>query len=239
VILKWVRTWPKTIPPNRSYIVDDCQKVEVEKYDSSPLADVQADGIFLLEWDMAISPEDAEYFESICRKSQKEIKVAPYYLYSTHDSHWCHWNCDNLGVLFDPRNLREDGFPRDLPLRYVKNLEPDCDGFGFGCVYFPMRLLQDYVEAGVGKLTDLNFSIWNLRRGTNPIEIVWDVRPAHLHFSWSRRPFHLVSQSAMEDDLSSGQKAMQDDAQIPILAQTAEILPLRERESALPDWQPS
>lgn len=193
-----MRSWPQTIPQDRSYVVDDLERVVIDKHDHRPLCDLDLDGVFLLEWDLAISPEAALFFEHCCLAQPRRVRVGAYRLYGHRgDSWWAHW---------------QGGGTHDL--RFVDFPDPVCDGFGFGCIYLPMQLLRRWREERDEPLTDLNFSLWHIAAGCGWVPIEWAVRPVHLHWSWQARPYRPDLQKAMIDDARVGDDpAVLDDAQ--------------------------
>lgn len=194
--IEWVRTWPKTIQEGRvGYVVDDLRHVVIDNYDASPLCELELDGVLLLEWDMALSPEASYHFERKCREHPERVRVAPYRGYGLSiGGHWLPWH--GTGI--------ED-------VAYVETGAPTCDGFGFGCTYLPMAMLRRWRDECEGPLDDLKFSTWHIAAGLGPVPIEWSVRPAHLHFSWSRHPYRTLDHVAMVDDASHGERAMVDD----------------------------
>ena len=63
--MKWVRAWPDPLPEGRNYVVDQLPRVPVNHYDYSALATVNDEPICLLDWDMAMAPENMAAFAAV------------------------------------------------------------------------------------------------------------------------------------------------------------------------------
>lgn len=165
--MRIVRSWPAQIPENRSYVVDDLERIKLEDYDLSPMAAID-DDIVLIEWDLAVSQEDLRQFVEQCRADRDRVRVAPYRLYVTTMSH------DPLkDVVWAHR--RDDG-------SHVDEGEPTCAYFGFGLTYFPRPVVEEFRRDWIGHFSDGAFSGWHRNHVTAEVPISWDVRPIHLHY---------------------------------------------------------
>lgn len=205
----WLRSWvPYEVPKDRCVVLDDLDRIAIDQHDYRPLCDVDLDGVFLVEWDLAVAPEEANWFERQALETPDRVRVAPYRCYDAWSSWWIHWHGTS-----------------ELDLRFVDYGEPFCDGFGFGLTYLPMPLLRAWRKdrGHLEKLTDLTFSTWHVANGLGKVPIDWAVRPVHVHWSWKARPHQLVQRHAMENDARVGDRpAVIDDA--PVLSRH-EVLP--------------
>lgn len=161
-----VRSFPtEPLPPRRAYVQDTLPRVLTPlglDYGRS-LADLDADGVVLLEWDIAVDGYELQAFTKRALRTPDLVSVAPFKIGIEPNRHWAMWN-----HRFQPV---EDG---DLW----------CYAFGFGCTYLPMAAIRGFLDARLpgadGQFTDGNFSRW-WNRGA---AIDWSVRPVHLHGGW-------------------------------------------------------
>lgn len=181
--MKWIRSFPQTIPAGRAYVVDDLPRLLLTDYDYTPLGALD-DDICLIEWDMAISREMREDFALYARGAGEKPLVAPYRLYEAREQ-----------PVYAHRLLSASGEES-----WVAN-ERDCyaDYIGLGLVYLPRTLIRGFLaapapargrspflpsEAGYNDLrfTDQTLSIWLRHTQGRRTRIAWDVRPIHLHY---------------------------------------------------------
>lgn len=165
--MRWVRTWPTKIPNDRSYVVDQLPRIEMDSYNYVPVLE-QLDGdTVVVEWDVVVSQEDIGLFTLLCQLEPNRVRVAPYRLYpvSTNlpDAVWAHRRFGRL-----PQWIREG--------------EPYCDQFGFGLVYLPHSIVAKYLATSPEVTGDSIFSQWHHDAGLGPVPVSWDVRPVHLHY---------------------------------------------------------
>lgn len=120
-------------------------------------------GICLLEWDVALDLHDREVFVQEALNEPNKILVAPY---------WKSYG----GAL----RLIHRQYPSMEP---VEMEAPTTDLFGFGCVYLPNQMVQEFLAQKAYRnsgFTDTTFSIWH-RRHYGPARLTWGVHPQHLH----------------------------------------------------------
>lgn len=163
----WVRAWPDHPPPGRNFVIDKMQRVPVDGYDYSRLAEVNDEGVCLLDWDIAMSPEDMMAFEYRASTDPSLVRVAPYQL----------WHM--------PRRYGEWAV-------YGENWKPlgqgewwSCIYFGFGVTYLPPGIVSECLATRENKgeaLTDCEFSTWYKQWRNVPVPVEWDLRPIHLHY---------------------------------------------------------
>ena len=182
--MRWIRSFPDVLLPNRAYVVDDLPRLITSNYDYTPLGPID-DDVCLIEWDIALEPAQVVTFEYGIRKYQyNRPVVAAHRLYHVADQPvWAHRTVD-------PRNGLE---------RWIEEGEPFCDYFAFGLIYLPREIVRAFLEApapargtspwiGNGvyldeRFTDQTFSVWYRHHyiHTRPVPVLWDVRPVHLH----------------------------------------------------------
>jgi hypothetical protein len=182
--MRLLRSWPAVLNRSldRPHIIDHIEKFPIMDYDYHGLADMD-DDILLLEWDIAISWEDLQEFMARANHTPDIVRVAPYRLYEGRRVPvWAHrvvWSTTDLYVT-----------PEE---------DTTCDLFGFGCIYLPKRLLQDFHDTNVkercrdpryhgsdyndGRLTDQTFSTWHhWYTRQPPVPIDWSIKPIHLNW---------------------------------------------------------
>jgi hypothetical protein len=173
--VKFLRSWPSTIPSNRSYVVDDIPKLVIENHSYRALGGVDED-VVLLEWDIAVSKEDLLTFAGHARSNPHRVIVAPYRIYYEHllsAPIWAHrsWNGDGVGTI-SPNGAKP-----------VATGTPNCNLFGLGMVYLPRPLVRQFIDERYSNhFGDVEFSMWHYQRATKDVPIMWDVRPVHLNY---------------------------------------------------------
>lgn len=171
--MKVVRSWPEVIPPNRCYVVDTLPKLVMKDYDYRLLGDLD-DDVVLIEWDMAVHPEEFDTFLDIARSNPQDVVVAPYKVYT-------------------PTSRAEDlpGGPKWVMRRYNDNEQsarwctPEdthCHLFALGLTYLPKEIVRAFLDAWPGHFNDTAFSGWHYKNVKQEVPIAWDVRPVHLHY---------------------------------------------------------
>ena len=192
----WVRSWPakQDMPrlKDRARVKDALPKIRCVDFDLGPglrrfYDQVGHADLIVIEWDLAVSPEDKATFEAWldatnCLKWQR-VGVAPYRLYTANpgtpysEAPWVHRRLPerpDMQIDVGGTPVMIDSMPR-----WVTEGEPTCDWFGFGLIYLPFPVVRDYLKDG-GPMRDTPFSQWYSERyGTTPI--CWDCRPVHLH----------------------------------------------------------
>lgn len=188
--MRWIRSWPRVIPPGRAYVVDDMERLVLDDYDYTPLGQAN-ESVCLLEWDMAISREDRVRFEEHAAENPGSVLVAPYRLYHVApEPVWAH------------RLVDEEG--RESWIHGPRQSVPDwqdeaCDYFGFGLIYFPAELVRAFLAAPApergrspyllpqqaytdSRFHDQTFSIWHRHTLGRTVTVDWSVQPIHLHY---------------------------------------------------------
>lgn len=180
--MRWVRSFPASIPAGRAYVVDALERVTLTDFDYAPLAALD-DDLILIEWDMALSREDMARFQCAAERKSEQVTVAPYLLYTVAQN-----------PVFAHRCIGPSGRER-----WVNDLDWFCDYFGFGLIYFPRSVVRAFLdapapargrspflapEAGYSdtRFTDQTFSVWHRHQLGRRTLIQWDVRPVHLHY---------------------------------------------------------
>ena len=174
--MRLIRSWPVSIPEGRSYVVDDIERVVIDKHDYKPLSAID-DDLLLLEWDIAVGQEDLRHFAEHAAEDPTRVLVAPYRIYA--DAYnlsadiWAHrrWNGDGVGTV-SPNGA--------VP---VQTGDPTCNLFGLGMVYLPRRLHRQFAAvAWAAHFGDTSFSIWHYEHAAREVPICWDARPVHLNY---------------------------------------------------------
>lgn len=173
--MKLLRSWPRHVPEGRSYVVDGIERLILDRYDYTPLGDVD-DDVLLIEWDIAVGEQDLVAMAEAAAERPAEVVVAPYRLYAgNHTS----------------RSLRETVWAHRLwpDYRHVQTGDPHCNIFGFGLTYLPRKLVRGYLDARTAApdgrtwgFSDGSFSGWHYRCVKPDVPIVWDVQPVHLNY---------------------------------------------------------
>lgn len=166
--MKWIRTFPAEIPPGRSYVVDGLQRVLMDGYNYVPVFEQLDDDTVIVEWDLALSPDDMAKFTWHCMTQPNRAHVAPYRLYPRSTA------------LPDPVWAHRQAIPAGGG--WVSDGDPVCQLFGFGLVYLPLGLVRSYLATRPDVTGDSEFSRWHHEHGHGPVPIHWDVRPVHLHY---------------------------------------------------------
>lgn len=190
--IRWLRSWPREIPAGRPHVIDDTPRLVIADYDYRPLLQLAADDpdsdFCLLEWDMALDPDDRIAFERTARQYAGWPLVAPYRLRLPGQEHavWAHRLC--IGPADDGSQLRPIGMA-----------ERFCHYPALGLIYLPNDVLRQYAQAigscpapyllqypdadlSCDRFTDHNFAVWLHHYSRRPpTRVAWSVRPAHLH----------------------------------------------------------
>ena len=187
--LRWLRSWPREIPAGRPHVIDDTPRLMIDDYDYRPLLQLAAQDdadYCVIEWDVAVDPDDRREFERIARQDRSWTLVAPYRLRLPDRPHsvWSHRLC------LDP-----DG----RQLRHIGMAEQFCHYPAMGLIYLPGEVLRQYAQAigscpapyllqypdadlSCDRFTDHNFAVWLHHYSRRPpTRVAWSVRPAHLH----------------------------------------------------------
>jgi hypothetical protein len=170
--VRLIRSWPQQIPPHRSYVQDDLERLVMTDHDYRVLAGLD-DDLVLLEWDIAVGQEELRAFIARVRADPTAVLVAPYRLYEAHSGRpskpaWAH-----------RRFVRGDMFTE-----FISPGDEFCHLFGFGMVYLPRDLVRRYLADNADEqFNDVRFSSWHYRHSDRPnVPIMWDARPVHVHY---------------------------------------------------------
>lgn len=176
--MKLIRSFPASVPPGRSYVVDDAQKFFNADYDYRGLASI-GDDVIQLDWDTAVSREDLIRFADQARKHPDRVLVAPVLVYP--DS--------RKGLTQPVWNLRRYADDSEQATRHVITYRDEtCHLFGFGMVYLPHKLLEAFEREWLGKFDDTGFAGWHYRNVEREVPIAWQIQPVHLHYRISEVP---------------------------------------------------
>jgi hypothetical protein len=174
--MRLVRSWPARIPPGRSHVVDDMDRLVIDNCDYTPLAELDEDCL-LIEWDIAVDREGLRSFAERARAAPDRVLVAPYLLYA--DAYhlpadiWAHRRWDGTG----------SGTTSPTGARPVATGDPVCNLFGFGMAHLPRDLVRRFVESRwSAHFGDVEFSMWHHARVTREVPICWEARPVHLNY---------------------------------------------------------
>lgn len=170
--------WLRAVPPGgpadwlqhgRPFVVDDTPRAVVWDYDyRDALRQLDAGGV-ILDWDIAISPEQRSKLSDAISAQPEQVCVVPYRLYPRSTG------LDQ--VVWSPRRAEGGG-----GWRWVTEADDVCDLFGFGCTYVPGWLARRSVAEIAGRISDWEISYLHWRIGAGPIPIRWDIAPVHIHY---------------------------------------------------------
>lgn len=180
--MRWLRSWPANPPAGRAHVVDDMERLVIDDYDYTPLGSID-DDVCLLEWDMAIDRQQMTLFEGYAVQTPDRVIVAPYKLYNPGDRpHNAHRTM--LGMRGE---------------RWISDMEPQCDLFALGLAYLPRQLVREFLASPAPergrdprlpaefdyadrRFTDQTFAMWHYRVYARRVDVIWSVRPVHLHW---------------------------------------------------------
>lgn len=170
----WYRSWPETVPEGRAYVQDGLPRLLMRDCNYSTLPSFQPwpddqPGFFMLEWDVALDGRQRDMFVEHAMERPERILVAPY------------WKQYIIKARRPPewRQLHRSELNRP-----IKDGTPRADLFGFGCIYMPQAVLNDWLASNwpgsAGGFTDSTFSHWHLATH-GQVHVDWSVHPQHLH----------------------------------------------------------
>lgn len=171
--MRIIRSFPKTIPPNRAYIMDQYERFYNQDYGYNGFQEVVNESpLILLEWDVAIDQPNLRQFIRHIEEAPDWPHTAPYFKSEDDERHWMHFRLEGRtqwgGDVFRP----------------IHEGEPDCDQVGTGIMYFPQGILHDCPNSDAGSQV-LNDGLISRYLRTlpqwKPVPIHWDVVPVHLH----------------------------------------------------------
>lgn len=175
--MRIVRSWPRVVPPNRSYVVDLVPILRMDNCDYHQIFADADDDYLLLEWDIAVSKEDVNLFAALALDDPRRVMVAPYRIYYEHmlDAPvWAHRTWDG-----EPR-----GMANPVGAKPVQTMRRTCNLFGLGMVYLPRKLMNACARSGYSaSIGDVQFSMWHYANVSEDVPIAWDVRPVHLNYT--------------------------------------------------------
>jgi hypothetical protein len=171
--MRLIRSWPATIPPNRSYVIDGMERLVMSDYSYRVLDDI-ADDVVLFEWDVAVGKVELDTWLARSRAEPERVRVGPYQIHEsfTGRAYQCH-------PLWAHRLYN----PGEASVRFVTPDDKTCHLFGFGMVYLPRLYVERFLEFWPGHFDDVAFSGWHYRNADDPeVPIDWDCAPVHLHY---------------------------------------------------------
>lgn len=171
--MRIVRSFPRVIPPNRAYIVDQLERFYNQDYGYAGFQQVTAeDDIILLEWDIAIDQPNLRRFIRHCETQPDWPVTAPYHKTEDDIVHWMHFRKTGMsphgGELWRP----------------IFEGERDCDQVGTGIMYFPQGILDGCPNSDAGSQVLNDGLISRYLRSLpqwKPVPIMWDITVTHLH----------------------------------------------------------
>jgi hypothetical protein len=179
--MKLVRSWPAEIPEGRAYDVDDIPKFIMgnegeRQFDYRGLVDLD-DDVVLIEWDIAVGGEQLALFMERAKAEPDRVRVAPYLLYRGRGG--------RPQIPFYVHRIRT----RETR-RWALPGDTHCQMFGFGLVYLPQALIDQFVAQMVPRshFGDTEFSNWHRRNVAPDVPIDWDCHCIHLHFQTPEVP---------------------------------------------------
>jgi hypothetical protein len=165
--MRWIRTFPASIPDGRSYVTDTLDRAYMNDYNYVPVFEQFTDDTVITEWDLAFGPETMAAFTAHIAADPGRVHVAPYRLYPRStglpEPVWAHRHAAG-GV------------------RWVSEGDPECDWFSFGLAYLPLVIVRAYLATRPERTGDSLFSRWHHETAGARVPVHWDVRPVHLHY---------------------------------------------------------
>jgi hypothetical protein len=160
--LNWYRSWPEEVPEDRAYVVDRIPRLVMRDCDYNFMAWPldETPGICLLEWDIALDRRERAIFAEQALDRPDQVLVAPY---------WKSYG----GAMQLVHRKNFGGGPTPVG-------SPGTDLFGFGCIYMPTSVLNEYLATAPDRFTDTTFSLW-YRKAHGKGRVTWDIHPQHLH----------------------------------------------------------
>lgn len=179
--MRLVRSFPEVVPEGRNYVVDDAERLVNHGHDYRGLIHL-ADDVIQLDWDTAVSREDLEVFAKRARQAPDRVLVAPVLVYPSPK---------RTGLTVPVWNCRRYQ-PGGMAMRYCTPEDPAAHLFGFGMVYLPGLLLEEFGRvlgsAAAPRFGDMEFAGWHHRHVAEDAAIAWEVRPVHVHYRISEVP---------------------------------------------------
>lgn len=173
--MKVIRSFPRTVPAGRNYVIDDCVRFVNDDYDYRGLA-AFGDDLIHLDWDTAVSRDDLIAFAKLARQAPDRVLVAPVRVEPGSRAGLGEgvWNCRNY-------------FNGGMSMRLARPGDAECDLFGFGMLYLPHVVLARFEFEWSGRFGDIEFAGWHQRK-YGRAALTWAVRPVHLHYRISEVP---------------------------------------------------
>src|SRR4051812_5131429 len=176
--MKLIRSFPAAVPPGRNYVVDDAVRLYNAGYDYRGLALV-GDDVLHLDWDQAVSRADLIAFAKVCRDDPGTVHVVPTMIEPGNHPGFTEpeWNV----------RVAVDGGRSGWRPAFVG--EPFAHLFGFGMLYLPKTVLDDFMDEWGDRLdrndcrfNDIGFSGWYYNTTGVGAPIHWDIHCVHLHY---------------------------------------------------------
>lgn len=178
-MVRLIRSWPEQVPEGRSHVVDQLPRYVMGDYDYRGVESMlrpQDAGLAILEWDMAVHPDEMACFLERCRDEPDRTLVTPYKI-------WCRTGENEF--LEDDQQfwcLRRYNDEAKTSMRFCNEGDEAAHLFGLGLTYIPREVLLDFLGAFPGHFSDGSFSAWHYEYVEHETPIAWDVRPIHLHY---------------------------------------------------------
>ncbi len=187
--MRYVRSFPAEIPPNRAYVVDDVERLVMDNtnpetnFSYDCLADV-GDDVLLIEWDLAVGKEELETFAERAATAPDRVLFAPYRLYSGGSL------AEGLKAVWAAWRYKDNDQRRGW-LNPVSEGTPTAHVVGMGLIYLPRDLILGYLDTrnrtrrmtgDDWRFSDISFCGWHFRHVRQEIDLDWQARPVHLHY---------------------------------------------------------
>ena len=175
--MRIIRSFCPSLADQRNWVKDDAERIENTGWDYKEILSFR-DDIIQLDWDTAVSREQMFLFADFIKEEPDRCAVAPQYLYRQIDGviQSKHWNVWYHEPGSDTTTLGELG-------QECKPGDPISNEFGFGMVYLPKKMIEDYIRAyPTIAFKDTSFSPWMRETGQTG-RICWEAASAHLHYS--------------------------------------------------------
>ena len=165
-------------------------------YNYVPVFQQLTDDTILLEWDIVVDQGMMDRFEKHVLDCMDQVQVAPY-IYPK-DNTWIQsrvrevqppefcietlsYNVGTDKTILPLLSHHDEGY---VWREYTPIAENDswCNWSGFGMVYFPLDIVQQYLATEPDHSCDTEWFGWHYECVREKVPVRWDVRPIHLHF---------------------------------------------------------
>lgn len=184
--MKWIRSFPRTIPANRNYVVDGLDRFYMQDYNYSGLSNY-SDDVLLVEWDIVITPENIQDMKEWIEGDIDKVQVWPYLQYPTPENGLTRTVYAHRKIIEPVKTVPPDTVP-------IGFFDPIADYVGFGCIFLPKSILEAFeradpktrgLPANDERFTDQTFSFWlrhNQHEFPEKAMVHWDSEPVHLNY---------------------------------------------------------